>query len=76
MSTDNATPTPTATLGETPTETPTPSLTPMDSIMRISSILHRTDYWRRGRTLEKLGIDNLSVGELTLYVNQGIREQN
>jgi opine dehydrogenase len=43
----------------------------IDSIIRLSSIIHRTDYWRRGRTIEKLGIDNLSVGELTAYVNEG-----
>ncbi|MGQ9832669.1 MAG: NAD/NADP octopine/nopaline dehydrogenase family protein [Candidatus Villigracilaceae bacterium] len=46
----------------------------MDSIIRLASIIHRTDYWRRGRTLEKLGIDHLSVSELTYYVNEGILE--
>ena len=46
----------------------------MDSIIRLASIIHHTDYWRRGRTLDKLGINNLSIGELTLYVNEGIRE--
>jgi opine dehydrogenase len=45
----------------------------MDSIIRLASIIHRTDYWRRGRTLEKLGIDSLSVAELTQYVNDGVR---
>jgi opine dehydrogenase len=43
----------------------------MDSIIRMASIIHRTDYWRRGRTIDKLGIDNLSVGELTYYVTTG-----
>lgn len=47
------------------------SVRAMDSIIRLSSIIHRTDYWRRGRTIEKLGIDNLSVGELTAYVTEG-----
>jgi opine dehydrogenase len=46
----------------------------MDSIIRLACIVHRTDYWRRGRTVEKLGIDGLSVSELTRYVNEGIRE--
>jgi opine dehydrogenase len=50
------------------------SVRAMDSIIRLSSIIHRTDYWRRGRTIDKLGIDNLSVGELTAYVNEGILE--
>lgn len=43
----------------------------MESIIRIACIIHRTDYWRRGRTLKKLGIDRLSVTELTNYVNEG-----
>lgn len=44
----------------------------MDSIVRLASIIHRTDYWRRGRTIDKLGIDRLSVGELMAYVNEGV----
>jgi opine dehydrogenase len=44
----------------------------MDAIIRLACIVHRTDYWRRGRTIDKLGIDSLSVGELTRYVNEGI----
>ena len=45
----------------------------MDAIIRLACIIHRTDYWRRGRTLDKLGIDQLSVGELTQFVNDGLR---
>jgi opine dehydrogenase len=47
------------------------SVRAMDAIIRLASIIHQTDYWRRGRTLDKLGIDNLSVGEVTRYVNEG-----
>ncbi len=32
----------------------------MDSIIRLGCIVHRTDYWRRGRTVDKLGISELS----------------
>jgi opine dehydrogenase len=46
----------------------------MDSIIRLACIVHRTDYWKRGRTVDKLGIGDLSVGELTRYVNEGILE--
>jgi opine dehydrogenase len=45
----------------------------MDSLIRLACIIHRTDYWRRGRTLDKLAIDRLSVGELTQYVMEGDR---
>jgi opine dehydrogenase len=45
----------------------------MDAIIRLACIIHRTDYWRRGRTLDKLGIDHLSVSEFTQFVNDGVR---
>jgi opine dehydrogenase len=44
----------------------------IDAIIRLACIIHRTDYWRRGRTLDKLGIEGLSVTELTRYVEDGI----
>ena len=40
----------------------------IESIIRLACIAHQTDYWRRGRTLEGLGIKHLSVSELTRYV--------
>ncbi len=46
----------------------------IDSIIRIACIIHRTDYYRRGRTVEKLGLSELSVSELTRYVNEGVIE--
>lgn len=45
----------------------------IDSIVRLACIIHRTDYWRRGRTPEKLGIDQISVSELTQWVMKGVR---
>ena len=47
----------------------------MDAIIRLACVIHRTDYWRRGRTLDKLGIGNLSVNELVRYVEEGVREE-
>jgi opine dehydrogenase len=44
----------------------------MESIIRLACIIHRTDYKRRGRTVDKLGIANFTVSELTRYVNEGI----
>ena len=43
----------------------------MDAIIRLACFIHRTDYWRRGRSLPKLGVEQWSVGELTRYVNEG-----
>jgi opine dehydrogenase len=48
----------------------------IDSMIRLASILHRTDYFRRGRTLDKLGLDKLSVSEITRYVEEGTLEHN
>lgn len=47
----------------------------MDSIIRLACIIHRTDYWRRGRLPEKLGINNWSVSELTRYAMEGIDDR-
>ena len=41
----------------------------IDSIVRLACFVHHTDYWRRGRTLEKLGIANLSVDEVMRLVS-------
>jgi opine dehydrogenase len=46
----------------------------MESIIRLGSIIHRTDYWRRGRTVERLGLEQWSVSELTKYVKEGVVE--
>jgi len=43
----------------------------MESIIKLGSIIHRTDYWRRGRTVEKLGLEQWSVSELTRFVQEG-----
>ncbi len=46
----------------------------MDSTIRLACIVHRTDYWKRGRTVAKLGIGDLSQAELMRYVNEGVKE--
>ena len=46
----------------------------IDAIIRLACIIHNTDYWRKGRTLDKLGITDLSVEELTKYVETGERD--
>jgi len=51
------------------------SVRAIDSIIRMACIVHQTDYWRRGRTMEKLGLDKLSVGEIVNYVETGEREE-
>ena len=48
------------------------SVSAIDSIIRLACIVHQTDYWRRGRTLAKLGVDQLSVNEIRLYVERGV----
>ncbi len=44
----------------------------MDSIIRLACIIHHTDYWRKGRTVEKLGISDLSSHELVNFVTEGV----
>jgi len=43
----------------------------INAIVQLACIIHRTDYWRRGRTAIKLGLEQMSVTELTQYVNEG-----
>jgi len=50
------------------------SVMAIDSIIRLSCIIHQTDYRRRGRTVEKLGINKLSINELKHYVEEGVIE--
>jgi len=47
------------------------SVAAIDSIIRLACIVHQTDYWRRGRTLAKLGVDQLSVNEIRRWVDVG-----
>ncbi|NLE99994.1 MAG: NAD(P)-binding domain-containing protein [Anaerolineales bacterium] len=49
------------------------SVAGIDSIIRLACVVHRTDYWRRGRTLDKLGIDQLSVHEVMRFAMEGVR---
>ena len=50
------------------------SVQTIDSIIRLACTIHQTDYWRRGRTLDKLGIEQLSVTELTRLVREGTQD--
>lgn len=43
----------------------------MDSMIRLANFIHSTDYWRRGRTLDRLGIEQYSVSELKKFVREG-----
>lgn len=44
----------------------------MESMIRLACIIHKTDYYRTGRTVEKLGIKDLSISELNQYVKEGL----
>jgi len=45
----------------------------IESIIRLAVILDGTDYWIRGRTIKKLGIQRMTVYELQSYVKTGVR---
>lgn len=48
---------------------PTPTI---DNIIDLASIIHQCDYWEVGRTVERLGLEGLTVREIHHYVNHGI----
>ncbi|MDF1500076.1 MAG: NAD/NADP octopine/nopaline dehydrogenase family protein [Anaerolineales bacterium] len=45
----------------------------IDSMIRLSCVLHRTDYRYRGRTLERMGLVGLQISEINALVNTGTR---
>lgn len=45
----------------------------MQSIIQLAQIVHGKDYWREGRTLDRMGIRGMSVRELQRYVDSGER---
>jgi opine dehydrogenase len=48
------------------------SVRAITSIIQLACIIHSTDYWRRGRDPRKLGLEQMSVPELTKYVCEGV----
>ena len=41
------------------------------ALIHISSVIHDTDYWQGGRTVEKLGLAGMTVKELKRYLLEG-----
>jgi opine dehydrogenase len=46
----------------------------MESIIRMACIIHQRDYWRHGRSLEKLGLAKIRINELMQILNEGRRD--
>ena len=42
-----------------------------EALINIASAVGQTDYWKTGRTLERLGLGGLSAAELRAYVEHG-----
>lgn len=40
----------------------------IDSLIHLACVLHRRDYWKEGRTVEKLGLQGLSIKEIHALV--------
>lgn len=43
----------------------------ISAMISMACVIHQVDYCQRGRTLAKLGIDQMSVAELTRFVTEG-----
>lgn len=44
----------------------------MDAIIEIASVLNEEDYRKTGRTLETLGLDKMSKGQMVTFVEEGM----
>jgi opine dehydrogenase len=42
------------------------------ALIQISSVIHDTDYWQVGRTMEKLGLAGRTAAELKRYLMEGV----
>jgi opine dehydrogenase len=42
-----------------------------DAIVELGSVITKTDFWKTGRTMEKLGISNLSSDQLDRFLYEG-----
>ncbi len=47
---------------------PTPTI---DSIILLASILHETDYWACGRTVEQMGLTGMTLKQLRSFITEG-----
>lgn len=50
------------------------SVTAIDSMIQLACVIHGTDYYHRGRTLERMGLTGLRVSEITNLVTYGSTE--
>lgn len=47
----------------------------MDAVINIAGALKEENYWESGRTLAKMGIDNMSADEIDYYLSCGHRKE-
>ena len=47
----------------------------MDAVINIAQALKDENYWESGRTLAKMGIDNMSASEIDYYLSTGTRKE-
>ncbi|HHY47551.1 MAG TPA: NAD(P)-binding domain-containing protein [Firmicutes bacterium] len=50
---------------------PTPTIS---ALVQIGCLVHQTDYWKEGRTVEKLGLAGMSIDEIREFVFHGRAE--
>lgn len=47
----------------------------MDSVVFLASALKNEDYWKTGRTLEKMGLDNKNIEEIKEFLKYGYTKE-
>lgn len=45
----------------------------LDAVINLCGVLNDTDYWKTGRTLDKLGLDGMNVDTLKKFLKDGYR---
>ena len=44
----------------------------IEAVIALAGLIHETNFWSRGRTLERLGLHELSPGEIRRLIEEGI----
>ena len=44
----------------------------MDSVVNLAGALKNEDYWKTGRTLDKIGLDGMTVSQIKEYLQNGV----
>jgi opine dehydrogenase len=46
----------------------------LSALVHVASVIHQTDYWKEGRTMDRVGLAGKSVEEIRLLAVKGVEK--